>query len=191
MPETESTSLPHRFPWAQAAFCAACLGMAIWCWTRYSCARRPAIKALFRVQASGHPTLVWADRYVVLRGKVLQDITVPYGGREQGERWLWVGSADAALPVRMPVSGPVPVIGSDEAFAGRVSMSEFRYIPAYYDYLPSEVPLPELDATRSRWHPASIAGLAVGAMGVFIFALYLRRWLRRRGRVPSPEEPAA
>jgi hypothetical protein len=31
-----------------------------------------------------------------------------------------------------------------------------------------------------RWHPASVGGLAVGAMGVFIFGLYLRAWLRER-----------
>jgi hypothetical protein len=37
-----------------------------------------------------------------------------------------------------------------------------------------------VDATASRWHPASIAGLVVGAMGVFIFGLYLQGWLRGR-----------
>ncbi len=41
-----------------------------------------------------------------------------------------------------------------------------------------------LDATRSRFHPASIAGLVVGAMGCFIFGLYLRQWLRER-RAPT------
>jgi hypothetical protein len=34
--------------------------------------------------------------------------------------------------------------------------------------------------TASRFHPASIAGLLVGAMGCFIFGLYLRSWLRER-----------
>jgi hypothetical protein len=37
-----------------------------------------------------------------------------------------------------------------------------------------------LDTTASRFHPASVAGLAVGAMGVFIFLVALRDWLRRR-----------
>jgi hypothetical protein len=32
----------------------------------------------------------------------------------------------------------------------------------------------------SRFHGASIAGIVVGAMGCFIFGLYLRRWLRER-----------
>jgi len=38
----------------------------------------------------------------------------------------------------------------------------------------------KIDARRSRFHPASIAGIVVGAMGVFIFGLYLRRWVKER-----------
>jgi hypothetical protein len=38
----------------------------------------------------------------------------------------------------------------------------------------------EIDACASRYHAASVAGLVVGAMGSFIFGLYLRRWLRER-----------
>jgi len=37
-----------------------------------------------------------------------------------------------------------------------------------------------LDATASRFHPASIAGLVVGAMGVFVFTVALRHWLGER-----------
>ncbi|MHC5056165.1 MAG: hypothetical protein ACYTKD_15780 [Planctomycetota bacterium] len=37
-----------------------------------------------------------------------------------------------------------------------------------------------VDTAASRFHPASIAGIVVGAMGCFILALYLRRWLRER-----------
>jgi hypothetical protein len=42
------------------------------------------------------------------------------------------------------------------------------------------VPYMALDNAASRFHPASVAGLVVGAMGCFIFGLYLRRWLRER-----------
>jgi hypothetical protein len=45
-----------------------------------------------------------------------------------------------------------------------------------------------LDTTASRFHPASIAGLVVGAMGVFIFGLYLRRWLVERKALASQPE---
>ena len=37
----------------------------------------------------------------------------------------------------------------------------------------------------SRFHGASVAGLVVGAMGCFIFGLYLRRWLRERKALAS------
>jgi hypothetical protein len=37
-----------------------------------------------------------------------------------------------------------------------------------------------IDTTASRFTGGSIAGLVVGAMGVFIFGLYLRAWLRER-----------
>ncbi len=37
----------------------------------------------------------------------------------------------------------------------------------------------------SRLHPASVAGLVVGAMGCFIFGLYLRRWLREKKALAS------
>ncbi|MHC5053661.1 MAG: hypothetical protein ACYTKD_02965 [Planctomycetota bacterium] len=36
------------------------------------------------------------------------------------------------------------------------------------------------DMTASRFTGASVAGLVVGAMGRFIFGLYLRGWLRER-----------
>ncbi|MHC4198762.1 MAG: hypothetical protein ACYSU0_02140 [Planctomycetota bacterium] len=48
----------------------------------------------------------------------------------------------------------------------------------------------EFDWGASRWHPASIAGLVVGAMGVFVFAAALRYWLNRRSafRVEAAED---
>lgn len=39
-----------------------------------------------------------------------------------------------------------------------------------------------VDITASRLHGASIAGLVVGAMGVFVFTVALRHWLRERRR---------
>jgi hypothetical protein len=41
------------------------------------------------------------------------------------------------------------------------------------------------DYSASRWHGASIAGLVVGAMGAFIFGIYLRRWLHERKALAS------
>jgi hypothetical protein len=42
-----------------------------------------------------------------------------------------------------------------------------------------------IDPTASYLTGASIAGLVVGAMGVFIFGLYLRRWLVNRKALAS------
>ncbi len=42
-----------------------------------------------------------------------------------------------------------------------------------------------VDASASRFHGASVAGLVVGAMGCFIFGLYLRRWMRVRKALAS------
>jgi hypothetical protein len=36
------------------------------------------------------------------------------------------------------------------------------------------------DTTASRFHPASVAGLVVGAMGLFVFGTALRQYLRER-----------
>ncbi len=38
-----------------------------------------------------------------------------------------------------------------------------------------------IDVTASRWTGASVAGLVVGAMGVFVFVAALRHWLGLRG----------
>jgi len=43
----------------------------------------------------------------------------------------------------------------------------------------------QIDARRSPFHPASVAGLVVGAMGCFVFGLYLRAWRRERKALAS------
>jgi hypothetical protein len=48
------------------------------------------------------------------------------------------------------------------------------------DTRPPEPWIQTMSVGGSRFHPASVAGLVVGAMGCFIFGLYLRRWLRER-----------
>ncbi|MHC4248256.1 MAG: hypothetical protein ACYS9X_03930 [Planctomycetota bacterium] len=39
---------------------------------------------------------------------------------------------------------------------------------------------PIVDTTASRFHPASVAGIVVAAMGAFVFGLYLRSYLKGR-----------
>jgi len=45
---------------------------------------------------------------------------------------------------------------------------------------PSVLVFVTVDTRASRLHPASVAGIVVGAMGVFIFGLHLRMWVKER-----------
>jgi hypothetical protein len=45
----------------------------------------------------------------------------------------------------------------------------------------------EVDAPAGRFTGASIAGLVVGAMGVFVFSVALRHWLRERRAIMELE----
>ncbi|MHC4200587.1 MAG: hypothetical protein ACYSU0_11395 [Planctomycetota bacterium] len=48
-----------------------------------------------------------------------------------------------------------------------------------------------LSAAASRLHGASIAGLVVGAMGVFVFSAAYRHWLGERRRFREEARPSA
>ena len=48
-----------------------------------------------------------------------------------------------------------------------------------------------VNSAMDRLHPASVAGLVVAAMGVAVFALYLRRWLAERRAVRTRARPDA
>jgi hypothetical protein len=73
-----------------------------------------------------------------------------------------------------------PGAGADigQVFRGRVCVASFGGPEA----LTTPVTL-AVDATASRFHPASIAGLVVGAMGAFVFAVALGHWLGERRRL--------
>ncbi len=58
--------------------------------------------------------------------------------------------------------------GPERAWTGRMVLSITHDVDFF------------LDGTASRFTPQSIAGLVVGAMGVFVFAVVLRRWLKNR-----------
>lgn len=65
----------------------------------------------------------------------------------------------------------LPLLSGRCVFTGRVVIARSGTWPIWL-----------VDTTASRFHPASIAGLVVGPMGVFVFVVVLRDWLiRRRG----------
>ncbi len=177
-----------RFPVVAAVYCAACLAAAAWMWMRYSYAWDVSPWSLSEATFRTYPDLAdcsegescspkgWPlDGYVTLHGTALFDKKIGeaypwveygrvYSGRmfvvhepdDMGKN-IWV-HCDAADPVFMEWRGCV---------LGRVH------------YAPDPV---TVDMTSSRFHPASIAGLMVGAMGLCVFGMYLLEWLAARGR---------
>ena len=156
-------SLFRSFPWVQFVFCAACLGMAAWLIFRDLCCRSVTAGEL-----GDDPSL--EGRYVEVSGRAYH----------HGDRWPCDAPASAAARLGVveapPGSGDLTYMAADrERVPPRGSIGRFRGRVVY------DPPLGVVVDTRSgRLTGAAVAGLVVGAMGVFIFGLYLRRWLLER-----------
>ncbi|MHC5059005.1 MAG: hypothetical protein ACYTKD_30490 [Planctomycetota bacterium] len=105
------------------------------------------------------------DRYASMSGRV-EPVFGPTEGylcdeRGQTRHMVRVGGCEAPLPSDSRV----------HRFKGRLSFHESNGGLAYHGYL---------HVGGGRLTGGSVAGLFVGAMGVFIFGLYLRRWLCER-----------
>ncbi|MHC5054279.1 MAG: hypothetical protein ACYTKD_06135 [Planctomycetota bacterium] len=74
-------------------------------------------------------------------------------------------------------------IGSKITVVGRIGLCVLD------DIVQNGPPWPRIDASASRFTGASISGLVVGAMGCFIFGLYLRRWLIDRKALAGTPPP--
>jgi len=162
-----------RFPWAATAFACACVAAAVWTFMLFSYAWLVSPGDL--PEATG-----WEDEcnpplcgYVEIVGVT----------RTRPDRFgsVWLRSMQGDEPAIVEMSSAqrrnikpgVPV-----TLKGRVTF-QGGLSPIYI-----------VDCTASRWNGASVAGLVVGAMGVFIFALHLRRWLRVRRLVAGAEDAA-
>jgi hypothetical protein len=183
-PQPADRSPFRRFPYGPALLCAACIAMAAWTWMRYSYAWGATPRQL--AELSDEEQLRWYDYLVKVRGVVRQQAEDP--GRS-----TVVDVRDAAddryrVLVIAPI-GAAPPVHESAVFKGRV----------WFDELLTTLPRARLrlaqggrsrpsvrteDAcvlfVQGRWHPASIAGIVVGAMGAFVFGLYLRSYLRGR-----------
>lgn len=171
-----------RIPWLAALLCAASLVAAAWTWMRYSYAWEIAAED-FRDDGARN-----ADRYVSVRctvSRVGHAILVTHLSK--------LVHAQAHIPslrfmectaATDPSATFSVVVASDRAAAvGEEIVCSGRYVPheGRFFFMPrSGEVLLFIDGATSRFHPASIAGIVVGAMGCFVFALYLRRWLRER-----------
>ena len=74
------------------------------------------------------------------------------------------------LSVVLPADEPMPEHAREVKLVGRIHYRPKGGFPSYLS----------LDTTASRFHGASVAGLVVGAMGVFVFTVALRHWLGER-----------
>lgn len=175
---------PPRFPYVAALLCAACVGAAGWTWMSYSYCwelppekwesqeplilrRPPSPQQLRACRIARNALYARVGRYVRVKGTIIeQHSTAPL--RRHG--WGVIISAPRASIL-------VYSVLNDEAPGGLHDTLEFRgrVVGGVWAYAAIMI-----DAGASRFHGASIAGLAVGAMGVFVFAVALRHWLGER-----------
>jgi len=191
-PTGDAPSPFRRFPWVQLAFCLACLTMTAWTWMRYSyawefsrsdCERARLYIGVYDGRQTAHvfrPRWPYG-RYTVVRGTA----TEPFGVLENGVYYIHAPGDDEILatvrlhePADAPVGGKT-MDGESKAFCGRLTAPWHEAGP-FIATSNRFASLLVIDTTASRFHPASIAGIVVGAMGCLIFGLYLRRWLRER-----------
>jgi hypothetical protein len=115
-------------------------------------------------------------RLVVARQYTLEGreavILLPKGHQATG-----VTSGHTIPPVVEALGATLKLGAMPDEVGGSVSAKGRARLWVGYD---GTVWRPMLDCELSRFRPPSIAGLVVGAMGCFIFGLYLRRWLKAR-----------
>jgi len=185
----------RRFPWAALAFCVACLTMTTWTWMRYSYAWELPPKGLgsFVGHSSNDGVDVWRPAFIdpsAWPAGSFVRLTVTSEGLALFAEPLYVTNAWTENPVWPHADGKGWHVSRSSGEKPQARRLHGRLTP-YRPRLPmgSAAPdciadgTPVVDTTASRFHPASIAGLVVGAMGVFVFGLYLRRWLDERRAV--------
>jgi hypothetical protein len=183
----------------QLVFCIACLSMAGWTWMRFSYAWPTTARDIIRkrdrcrgeaprrglrdhCRACGFAELT--QPYLAVQGKISDEITVE--GINDGERfwgYISLSGQDHFTSDDLQVTLSADATGSlvrKRTFVGRLAC-----IQGIRRAMRTPCGTVSLDTTVSRFHPGTIAGFVVGAMGVFIFGLYLRAWLRERKALAS------
>jgi hypothetical protein len=180
--EPEPTPVFRRFPWTQLVFCVACLSMTAWTWMRHSYCRTvsPLLQQRPRSEAGYGPL---NGRYGLISGRI-RLATI--------RRWC------SKAPIRLdqdesPAHHFVALESTSGVMGVRVLADQGReFLPGQEVVLRGRLTHVArslaIDTTASRFTGASIAGLVVGAMGCFIFGLYLRGWLRERKALASQPE---
>ena len=178
MAEPESKRQPPRFPFVAALLCGACVGAAAWTWMRYSWLWEVTSEHLARAAAGGDPWLTegelpwYVGRYIALHGVLVEDLwgeSLFEGGRYVIGGSLRSGETVVRATCRLRYDSYLRHRdGGPRDLVGRLSFNA-RTGRAFLDA-----------ASPGRFHGASVAGLVVGAMGVFVFSVALRHWLGER-----------
>jgi len=187
----------RRFPWVQLVFCLACLTMAGYTWMRFSYAWEVTPEDLLAAASGGVSPERTTGLYVRL---------TPSRESEWCEWAESMFDPDSTSLVYTPGIKRSVRVTPEKIRALPANSVEDYDMESYADTflvsfspptrkfelirrgIPGRVrgrsegwggyPAWTVDTTASRFHPASIAGLVVGAMGCFIFGLYLRAWLQ-------------
>ena len=122
-------------------------------------------------------------RFVFMRGSIHGKDTKKFGDPPSVESpkrdYMLRGAQGRIVFVQTPYDTDVP-LASEFAEFGRVTFGPFAMPGGMGSTSKSIEYCVGIDTAASRFHPASVAGLVVGAMGCFIFGLYLRAWLCER-----------
>jgi hypothetical protein len=168
--------------------------MAAWTWMRYSYAWDVTPGMLYEGRVAGRA-------YVSIRGKTVLHRFYRPGKPEKAWLVFTVRLIDDDSKTRRGVALKVAEAeraGVEErtCWKGRVNPPGLVFPTAFYavstvsadgtvrpaGHDGAIVFEARIDTTASRFTGESVAGLVVGAMGCFIFGLYLRRWMRERRR---------
>ena len=161
---------PPRFPYVAALLCAACLGAAAWTWMRYSyCWDITEWTLEEHAGARGD----WPEgAYVSVTGTVMVVLDAPADLGFGVVSLMWGKEPPLGCQDIQVADPSVFTEGSQGTVKGRADLE--------YDEAQGTLDYDYLDTTTSRFHGASIAGLVVGAMGVFVFTVAFRHWLKER-----------
>jgi hypothetical protein len=160
--------------------------MAGWTWMSYSYAWEVSAEQLRAYEEQSERGLEGTRTYFRLHTAVIRYNYVGeqlYFSRMGEDVHLRGGSGqEVVLDVVLPLE-PRPEPGTQVLLRGRLARTPYLIVNAARRTLPTSDWA--FDTTASRFTGASVAGLVVGAMGCFIFGLYLRRWLIGRKALAS------
>ena len=189
----DPTRVFRRFPWVQLVFCLACLSMTGWTWIRYSYAWEMTPERLLASAQTGELETL-RDYFLCVRSESAMRVRdlVAVGG-DPGITLVRLGAGEHVFALTQVPRRLLSARSAIQSTWSREKIDALRELQSEWFTVrdpTGRLDIEErrciwLDATASRFTGASIAGIAVGAMGCFIFGLYLRAWLRERNALAS------